>query len=228
MRPRPLPSRSPPLQIVDRANLWSERLGLGQRVRYVVGNATVSVDHMLASYPGQLDLVTILHPDPHFKKKHRKRRVVQPQMVAAVARMLRPGGRLLLQSDVQAVAEDMRDDFERHAGAAFRLSPLHAAEGATFRAARAEACTNPMRETVASLQQLKHLARNRAAAEAAAAAEGGAPMAAAAAAEEGDGWQSTWEAGGFLAENPLGVPTEREVYTLESGLPVFRILLEKT
>lgn len=190
----------------------------------MVGNATVSVDHMLASYPGQLDLVTILHPDPHFKKRHRKRRVVQPQMVAAIARSLRPGGRLLLQSDVQAVAEDMRDDFERHAAAAFRLSPLHSAEGATFRAARAEACTNPMRQTVASQQQQQHLARNRADAAAAAAAEGGE----AAAADEGDGWQSAWEEGGWLAENPLGVPTEREVYTLDSGLPVFRVLLEKT
>jgi tRNA (guanine-N7-)-methyltransferase len=42
-------------------------------------------------------------PDPHFKRKHRKRRVVQLQLVAALAALMRPGGRVLLQSDVEEV-----------------------------------------------------------------------------------------------------------------------------
>lgn len=37
-------------------------------------------------------------PDPHFKARHKKRRVVQPQLVRAVARLMPAGGdhRLLL------------------------------------------------------------------------------------------------------------------------------------
>ena len=51
--------------------------------------------------------------------------------------------------------------------------------------------------------------------------------------EEGKGEQqkkkewSSWAAAGWLPENPLRVPTEREVHTLSQGLPVYRCLLVK-
>ena len=51
--------------------------------------------------------------------------------------------------------------------------------------------------------------------------------------DEGEGatekkreWKS-WAAAGWLPENPLRVPTEREVHTLSQGLPVYRCLLVK-
>jgi tRNA (guanine-N7-)-methyltransferase len=53
--------------------------------------------------------VYIQFPDPHFKRRHRKRRIFQPSMVRAVSRMLPPGGRLFLQSDVLNVAVAMRN-----------------------------------------------------------------------------------------------------------------------
>ena len=43
-------------------------------------------------------------PDPHFKKKHKKRRVVQPQLIQAIDRRLAPGGLVFLQSDVMEVS----------------------------------------------------------------------------------------------------------------------------
>lgn len=43
-------------------------------------------------------------PDPHFKRKHRKRRVVQEQLVRELAQLLRPGGRVFVQSDVEEVS----------------------------------------------------------------------------------------------------------------------------
>ena len=43
-------------------------------------------------------------PDPHFKKKHKKRRVVQPQLIEAIERRLAPGGLVFLQSDVMEVS----------------------------------------------------------------------------------------------------------------------------
>jgi len=42
-------------------------------------------------------------PDPHWKMRNRKKRIVQPQLVEAVAKLLAAGGRVFLQSDVQEV-----------------------------------------------------------------------------------------------------------------------------
>lgn len=52
---------------------------------------------------GELALVSIQFPDPHFKKRHHKRRIVQPELVEAICRRLRPGGRVFMQSDVEEV-----------------------------------------------------------------------------------------------------------------------------
>ncbi|CAM9647756.1 unnamed protein product, partial [Hapterophycus canaliculatus] len=46
--------------------------------------------------------------DPHFKTKHYKRRVMQPELVTCIEKHLGPGGTLFMQSDVLDVAEDMR------------------------------------------------------------------------------------------------------------------------
>jgi len=37
-----------------------------------------------------------------------------------------------------------------------------------------------------------------------------------------------WESLTWLADNPIGFPTEREVYTIEKGDKVYRMLLVKT
>lgn len=42
-----------------------------------------------------------------------------------------------------------------------------------------------------------------------------------------DGWASQWAARGWLQDNPMGVPTEREVYVTDGGFPVYRVLLER-
>ena len=47
-------------------------------------------------------------PDPWFKVRHRKRRVMQPALATVLAENLVPGGELWLQSDVLDVAEEMR------------------------------------------------------------------------------------------------------------------------
>ncbi|MCT7985873.1 tRNA (guanosine(46)-N7)-methyltransferase TrmB [Laspinema sp. A4] len=64
--------------------------------------------------PGILHRVSIQFPDPWFKKRHQKRRVVQPELVANVAKYLVPGGMVFLQSDVHDVAVEMRDRFAEH------------------------------------------------------------------------------------------------------------------
>jgi hypothetical protein len=46
-------------------------------------------------------------------------------------------------------------------------------------------------------------------------------------ADSSEGFVSTWAEGGWLVDNPLSVPTERENYVQNQGGKVFRVLLVK-
>ena len=46
-------------QLIDRANSWAGVLEKGGSVRFMMANATVSLEGMLAAYPGPLSLVTV-------------------------------------------------------------------------------------------------------------------------------------------------------------------------
>ena len=54
-----------------------------------------------------LDEVLLYFPDPWPKKRHHKRRIVQPPFVELVARKLKPGGVLRMATDWQPYAEHM-------------------------------------------------------------------------------------------------------------------------
>ncbi|RRT85164.1 hypothetical protein B296_00005499 [Ensete ventricosum] len=51
-------------------------------------------------------------PDPHFKKRHHKRRVVQASLVDSISKRLSIGGQVFVQSDVLELALDMRNQFD--------------------------------------------------------------------------------------------------------------------
>ncbi|NJN87714.1 MAG: tRNA (guanosine(46)-N7)-methyltransferase TrmB [Leptolyngbyaceae cyanobacterium SL_7_1] len=139
--------------LVEQALEWRDAVGL-TNLHYLFCNVSRALEPLLASLPiGVLQRVTIQFPDPWFKKRHQKRRVVQPETVAVLANHLIPGGTVLLQSDVEQVAIEMVDRFAAHS--AF----------------------------------------------------------------------GQWGAEPWLAANPLPIPTEREISTLQKGEPVYRALL---
>lgn len=77
-------------------------------LRFLFAHAGVSLPGWLADLPpGRLALVSVQFPDPWFKTRHHKRRVLQPPLLLALASSMAPGSRLFLQSDVQAVIEPM-------------------------------------------------------------------------------------------------------------------------
>ena len=107
--------------LVSAAEADRQQLGLGN-LHYLFCNANISTSAWLqALEPGQLDLVSIQFPDPWFKRRHHKRRVLQPALLLAIATALQPGRELFLQSDVLDVIEPMvtltelSDCFERPA-----------------------------------------------------------------------------------------------------------------
>ena len=143
--------------LVKAAEADRQALGLGN-LHYLFCNANISLEAWLSSLPpGQLDLVSIQFPDPWFKKKHHKRRVLQPALLRAIAAALQPGKHFFIQSDVLAVIEPM------------------------VAVSEASGCFNR---------------------------------------PEGDALP-------WRASNPLPVPTERETYVLDQGLPVYRVLYER-
>jgi len=100
--------------LVDQANGWKTELGL-TNVHYLFCNANNSLQPLLRSLPvGRLQQVTIQFPDPWFKRKHQKRRVVQPELIEELASALAHGGTVFVQSDVEEVAVEMRDRLASH------------------------------------------------------------------------------------------------------------------
>jgi tRNA (guanine-N7-)-methyltransferase len=100
--------------LVEQANGYIAELEL-TNLRYLFCNINNSLRSLLNSLPtGTLQRVTIQFPDPWFKRKHKTRRVVQPDLVADLAEFLAVGGTIFLQSDIQEVAEEMRDRVAAH------------------------------------------------------------------------------------------------------------------
>lgn len=101
--------------VVDQAQQRLAELGL-TNLHIMYGNANISLRALLESWgPNHpLQQVSIQFPDPWFKKRHQKRRVLQPSLVNELAEFLPSGGRVILQSDVQAVAEDMVERMAEH------------------------------------------------------------------------------------------------------------------
>jgi tRNA (guanine-N7-)-methyltransferase len=81
-----------------------EKHGLAN-VRVFRHDAIEVLTHQLP--PGSLDEIQLLFPDPWHKKRHHKRRIVQPAFLDLVAGRLRPGGVLRMATDWQPYAEHM-------------------------------------------------------------------------------------------------------------------------
>ena len=65
---------------------------------------------------GSIDRLQLYFPDPWHKKKHNKRRIVQPQFVQQVREKLRPGGVLHMATDWQHYAEQMLETLDEAEG----------------------------------------------------------------------------------------------------------------
>lgn len=82
---------------------------LGERgltnVRVIQHDAVEVLNLMLG--PASLAGVHIFFPDPWHKKRHNKRRLIQPPLVSLLASRLQPGGYIHLATDWQDYAEQM-------------------------------------------------------------------------------------------------------------------------
>jgi hypothetical protein len=121
-------------------------------------------------------------------------------------------GSVFLQSDVLRVARSMRDVFEMHALAAFELAPEHSGK----------------EEDVFFSTDLDCESEEKATENPSPSNDSDGHGKVVDAAVDSEGLQnSVWASWGWLRQNPIGVPTEREHHVLSQGLPVYRVLLLK-
>jgi tRNA (guanine-N7-)-methyltransferase len=76
-------------------------------IRLIAHNAVEVLEKQLTA--GSLDEVLLYFPDPWPKKRHHKRRIVQPAFAALIADRLKPGGIFHLATDWEPYALQMLD-----------------------------------------------------------------------------------------------------------------------
>ena len=153
--------------VVYHAKERVEKHNLKGNLDFVGCNANVDLERLLSLLTtteeignhGTVEMVTIQFPDPHFKERHKKRRVVTPELVKTLAQFMPEGSTVFLQSDIQSVLDEMRLEFREQ--------------------------SEYFEDTHESLEE-------------------------------------------YIPENPLGVPTEREISVLERDLPVYRATFKRT
>lgn len=93
--------------LVGEANRLAAEADL-TNLHYAFCNAMLWLDKLLEGIPpGLLQAVTIQFPDPWFKKRHAKRRMVNQEMVDTIAKHLAPNGRVFVQTDIEFLADEM-------------------------------------------------------------------------------------------------------------------------
>lgn len=97
---------------VAKALTGVEAAGIDARVRLHMGDAREVIDALAEA---SLARVFILFPDPWPKRRHWKRRIVQQDFLDALARVVRPGGRVRFATDVMSYADEALWRFVSHA-----------------------------------------------------------------------------------------------------------------
>ena len=81
-----------------------DMLGL-TNVSLVHGNASIFLEDVIPD--SVLDHVFVFHPDPWFKKRHHKRRVINKQFLTLIYQKLKPTGKLYISTDVELLWQDI-------------------------------------------------------------------------------------------------------------------------
>ena len=87
------------------ANVLGKRAPQNCNVRVIWADAKAVCTAVIA--PGTLDNIYINFPDPWWKRRHAKRRLVDSRFAIELAQLLRVGGKVWVKSDVPAIANEI-------------------------------------------------------------------------------------------------------------------------
>lgn len=99
------------LPMVERARKDAAKLGL-KNVHVIFGNANSDFERLFA--PSSVDRVYVHFPDPWFKTRHHKRRVMTAAFLDILATRLKPGGELHFMTDFEEYAAQAAPQVEAH------------------------------------------------------------------------------------------------------------------
>jgi tRNA (guanine-N7-)-methyltransferase len=105
-------------ELVEATNVESARSGLAN-LRCVFANMSVDMPRLFG--PASVRRFFLNFPDPWFKSRQHKRRVIGPGLVAEIGRALAPGGELYVMTDIFALALDAMSALEAAPGFANAL-----------------------------------------------------------------------------------------------------------
>ncbi len=108
-------------KMVARARARARRAGL-RNLTFAYVNLQVDMDRVFP--PASVDRFHLLFPDPWFKARHGKRRVMGTDLVRVLARQLRPGGEIHVASDVFDIALEAMAELEAPVAQALGLRNL--------------------------------------------------------------------------------------------------------
>ncbi len=84
-------------------------------LKFLFCNVNVSLDEWLSDLDyGQLKRVSIQFPDPWFKRKHFKRRVLKTNLLNSIAKAMSKDGEIFIQSDIFKLVESMTNTIDRN------------------------------------------------------------------------------------------------------------------
>lgn len=85
-------------------------------INLAFGYVNLNVDLERVFGPNSVDRFHLLFPDPWFKAKHRKRRVMDPRLAGVIETQLRPGGELHAASDIFDLTLDVMGELDGQTG----------------------------------------------------------------------------------------------------------------
>jgi tRNA (guanine-N7-)-methyltransferase len=97
--------------LVDNAMQMAKDMQLPY-VHALLANANLHLPSILA--PESVGLMSVNFPDPWYKKRHHKRRVVNPEWLEAMRPSLQKNAHIYAMSDYLPVAEQMREVLDAH------------------------------------------------------------------------------------------------------------------
>ena len=84
-------------------------------LKFLFCNVNVSLDEWLSDLDyGQLKRVSIQFPDPWFKRKHFKRRVLKKNILNSIAKAMSKDGEIFIQSDIFKLIESMTNTIDKN------------------------------------------------------------------------------------------------------------------
>ena len=75
---------------------------------FAFGNAEYLLEDCIGKFPADIvSSVSFNFPDPWFKKKHHKRRIIQPQLIYKISQLMANGGFISVKTDVEQLFKYM-------------------------------------------------------------------------------------------------------------------------